>query len=158
MAATKSVVMNSHRVGSFVLPAAGVLLVFAGLASALGFTLGGMIASSAAIVALLYAGGVWFGRSSHADPSVVLFTRGLVVASGPLSGRAVADLFSPEMRGPIEEGCRKALLGQASRFACGAAQLFAASPVRSSEGSVLFGLLLSRRVAEAEVAAVTPLA
>ena len=147
--------MNGHRLGSFVLLAGGVALVFAGLASALGYSLSGMIASGAAIVALLYAGGAWFGAASQSDRTVLLFTHALLVASGPMAGRAVADLFADGMRSGIEEGCRKALLGQSSRFTC-ASRLFAASPVRSSEGAVVYGLLLSGAAAEAEAATAKP--
>lgn len=149
--------MKTHRVGSYVLLAAGVVLVFAGLASALDYSLPGMIATSAAIAALLYAGGVWFGRSSAADPSVLLYTRALTVAGGPFSGRGVGELFPATLRANIEAECRKALEGQASRFSCGVGYAFAVSPVRSSEGAVVYGLLLSGAAARAEAAAVTPL-
>jgi len=141
--------MNGHRVGSIVLVTGGVALVFAGLASGLGYSPGGVIASGAAIVALLYAGGVWFGGASQADRSVLLFTRALAVASGPLAGRAVADLFASGMRAGIEEGCRKALLGEPSRFTCGS-QVFTASPVRSPEGAIVYGVLLSGTAARAD--------
>ena len=83
--------MNMNRAGSSVLLAGGVLLVFAGLSTALEFTIAGMIASAAAITALLYAGGVWFGETPRADPSLVLFTREMIIASGPLT---VAHFFA----------------------------------------------------------------
>jgi hypothetical protein len=148
--------MNGHRLGSIVLLAGGVALLFAGLASALGFSVGGMIASAAAIAALLYAGGAWFGAAAQSDHGVILFTHTLTVASGPMAGRAVWDVFGNAVRPGIEEGCRKALAGQASRFNCGALR-FAASPVRSSEGAIVYGLLLSGAAAEAEATA-TPAA
>lgn len=149
MAAAK-IAMN--RAASYVLLAGGLLLVFAGLSSALGFSAGGMLASAAAIVALLYAGGVWFGAASRDDRSVVLFTRALTIASGPLAGRPVRELF-PEMPGhEIEARCREALDGHAARFACGAdagPRTFTASPVRVEDGLILYGVLMSDAVAPA---------
>jgi len=146
--------MKNHRVASVVLLAGGVVLVFAGLASALGYSLSGMIASSAAILALLYAGGVWFGGTAPGDRSVLLFTQTLTVASGPFAGRPVANLFVETGRAGIEDGCRRALAGEASRFSCGS-KPFVASPVRSAEGLILYGVLLSGAAAGSEAAGAT---
>lgn len=141
--------MSSHRVGSFVLLAGGLVLVFAGLASALGFSLAGMVASGAAILALLYAGGVWFGANPRTgDSQVTLFTRRLEVASGAAAGRSILEQFPQEMRTSIEEHCRGALNGRPARFACGGTR-YAVSPVRSPEGAVVYGVLLSGRAVEA---------
>lgn len=146
--------MNSHRLGSFVLLAGGLVLVFAGVSSALGFSLWGMAATTAAIVALLYAGGVWFGTPPPAaDGSVVLFTHALTVASGPHAGRAIADLYPASIRPSIEDGCRRALAGQPTRFTFEGSAPFATSPVRSAEGAVVYGLLLSGGAAAAEASA-----
>ena len=126
--------------------AGGVVLVFAGLSSALGFSLAGIFASIAAIAALLYAGGVWFGDARRADPTVVLFTPALHVAGGPLAGRPVADLFPAAMRGDIDARCRDALAGTVSHFTCGSGPgrvSFSATPVRDAAGTVTYGLLLS---------------
>lgn len=139
--------MNSHRAGSTVLLAGGVFLVFAGISSALGFSMSGMIASAAAIAALVYAGGVWFGDGSRTDATVVLFTPALAIASGPLAGRPVADMYPETTRREIESRCRAALAGQASHFSCDAAREFYATPVRSADGTVVFGLLLSGSLA-----------
>jgi hypothetical protein len=138
--------MSGHRTGSSVLLAGGVVLVFAGLSTALGFSLAGILASIAAIAALLYAGGVWFGDARRADPSVVLFTPALNVAGGPLAGRPVADLFPAAMRGDIDARCRDALAGTVSHFSCGSGPervSFSATPVRDAAGAVTYGLLLS---------------
>ena len=139
--------MNSHRAGSTVLLAGGVFLVFAGLSSALGFSMSGMLASSAAIAALLYAGGMWFGDGPRADSTIVLFTPALVIASGPLAGRPVADMYPDTIRREIEFQCRAALAGQASHFSCEPGREFHATPVRSADGAVIFGLLLSGSLA-----------
>src|SRR5262249_30751701 len=70
---SREIPMQSHRVGSTVLLAGGVFLVFGGISSALGFSTSGIVASLAAVAALLYAGGVWFGAAPHADPSILVF-------------------------------------------------------------------------------------
>jgi hypothetical protein len=141
--------MNSHRAGSVVLLAGGLFLVFAGLISAFGFSLGGVAASTAAIAALLYAGGVWFGQAPRLDPSVVLFTPTLAIAAGPFAGRQVSDPFPGLMRADIDAHCREALAGGASRFTCGAGAAsvsFSATPVREAGGAIIYGLLLSGAV------------
>ena len=134
---------NAQRAGSYVLLAGGVLLVFAGLASALSFSPTGMIASAAAIAALLYAGAVWFGAAPRADPSVVLFTPQLTVAAGPLAGRAVPELFPIALRKEIDARCRAALAGQSSRFSPAGGETFEAAPVRGADGLIVFGILIS---------------
>jgi hypothetical protein len=134
--------VSTHRLGSFVLLAAGVLLVFAGLSGALGFSPSGIVASAAAIAALLYAGGVWFGASPRIDASVVLFTPSLTVAAGPLAGRDLVDLFPIAARKEIALHCRAALAGQSSRFVSGASR-FEAAPVKSADGLVVYGILIS---------------
>lgn len=138
--------MNSHRVGSTVLLSGGVFLVFAGLTSSLGYSISGIVATLAAIAALLYAGGVWFGGAPNTDLSVVLYTPSLTIASGPLAGHAITDLFPDHMRRQIDIQCRVALSGHTARFACGKGggeKMFEASPVRTADGLVVYGLLLS---------------
>jgi hypothetical protein len=79
---------------------------------ALGFSTAGIVVSAAAIAALLYAGGVWFGAApSREEPSVVLFTPDLTIASGPSAGRAVADVLRAIDRRELESRCREALAG-----------------------------------------------
>ena len=134
---------QAQRAGSYVLLAGGVVLVFAGLASALAFSLPGMIASAAAIAALLYAGAVWFGASPRADASVILFTPQLTVAAGPLTGRAVLDLFPLPMRGAIDANCRAALTGQSCRFTPSGGDTFDAAPVRGADGAIVYGILIA---------------
>ena len=117
---TAHVATTTDRVGSLVLLAGGVLLVFAGLTTALGVSTAGVIASAAAIAALLYAGGVWFGASAPADASVVLFTPQLIVAAGPLAGRPLTDLYPSAARDAIVSHCRAAMAGESSRFSLSA--------------------------------------
>jgi len=157
MSAHSTHAMNSQRVGSFVLLGGGLVLVFAGLASALGFSWWGMLASGAAILALLYAGGVWFAAPAAADTSVLLFTHTLVVASGPHTGRPIAAMYPDVDPKVIEDACRAALIGRGTRLAIGAAH-FVVSPVRSQEGAVVYGILVSGAAAAAEASAATPVA
>jgi hypothetical protein len=141
--------MRAHRIASAVLLAGGVLLVFVGLNRALGVSVAGVVASSAAIVALLYAGGVWFGEPPRVDPSFLLFTRELTVACGPAEGRRVSSLFPETLHRDIEARCREALDGHPCRFSAGsgaARQTIEAAPVRSEEGLILYGILLSGRL------------
>jgi hypothetical protein len=138
--------MNTRHAGSSVLLAAGLVLVFVGLSSTLGFSLAGTLASAAAIIALLYAGGLWFGAAPHADSFPVVFTRTLIAANGPLAGRPIVELFPDAMRDDIERVCRDALDGRPSKVVCGSGtdvRHFEAMPVITSDGGVCYGLLLS---------------
>jgi len=137
------VARDSHRIASFVLLAGGVLLVFAGLTTALGFSTSGVIASAAAIAALLYAGGVWFGASAQGDATVVLFTPQLTVAAGPFTGRAVAELYPEPMRREIDERCLAAFTGQSCRFSPAPGRTFETAPVRAADGAIVYGILVT---------------
>ena len=134
--------MKTHRLGSYVLLAGGVLLVFAGLTTALGFSTSGIVASGAAIAALLYAGAVWFGASARADTSVLVFTPQLIVAVGPLSGRPLLELFPPGDRSSIDAQCRAAIDGRSNHFSA-AGQTFDAAPMRGADGGVVYGILVA---------------
>ena len=145
--------MNPNRVGSSVLLAGGVVLVFAGLTSALGYSTAGVVASAAAIVALLYAGAVWFGGAPRTDTSVILFTPQLTVAAGPLTGRAMADLFPAASRKEIESRCRAALTGAPQRFTGSGGETFEAAPIRGADGAIVYGILISGAATTARAAA-----
>lgn len=138
--------MGAHRVASTVLLAGGVLLIFGGMSSTLGFSTSGIVASLAAVAALLYAGGVWFGATPNADASIVVFTRELLVAGGALNGRRVTELFDAGMRSDIESACRDAIDGRPARFSTGRGSMrrtFEAGCVRGADGLVIYGVLLS---------------
>jgi hypothetical protein len=143
--------MKGHRLASTVLLAGGVIFVFGGLSQALGYSIAGLLASAAAIAALLYAGGVWFGAApSRETLSVILYTPDLLIASGPSAGRPLVDAVAAIDRLELEIQCRDALAGRPSRMspARGNSPAFAASPVRDSEGTVRYGLLLLGALAE----------
>ena len=134
---------DSHRIASSVLLAGGVLLVFVGLTAALGFSTSGVIAGAAAIAALLYAGGVWFGASARDDVSVILFTPHLTVAAGPLTGRTVVDLYPEVMRRELGERCRGVFAGESMRFSPAPGSMFQIAPVRGADGAIVYGILIA---------------
>jgi hypothetical protein len=146
------------RLASSGLLGLGVLLVFFGLTAALGFTPGGAIASLAVIGALVYSGAVWFAQPDPPDarasavPRVaeltgpIVFDRDGRVVSGAGSGRALSAQFPETLRVEVNQRCAAALAGVAGRVAgdCdGRPVTFEFLPVRSSNGSVVYGLLVT---------------
>jgi hypothetical protein len=139
------------RLVSSVLLAFGVLLVFLGLIGALGSTPTGVLASTAAIAALLYAGGIWFGAAPTGQVSgivlpILVFDRDLRVVSGAGAGQPLSLQFPEMFRAEIERRCAVALAGTSTRFPClhnGKMMVFDAVPVRTAEGTVVYGILLS---------------
>lgn len=135
-----------NRVASSVLFASGIALVLVGLSAALGFTIPGMVASIAAVAALLYAGGVWFGnRASVAAPSVHVFDRDLLVVGGPHTGQPVVSRFPEWMREELSRRCADAVAGQPSHFTCrnGATErVFDAAPIVAGRSSKISGVLV----------------
>jgi hypothetical protein len=137
---------QSHRLVSTLLLLAGVALVFAGMSSALNFSLPGIIATVATIAGLLYAGGVWFGSIAPAEASVLIFDRHLIIVSGAQPGRPVGDLFPLGVRREVEQRCRDAFDGRSTRFSIpGNAERrrFEVAPIRTSDGLIAYGILLS---------------
>jgi hypothetical protein len=139
------------RLLSSLLLASGIVLVFTGLAASLGFTLGGMLASIAAIAALLFAGGVWFGHAPAMPApagaeTVVIFDRDLAVATGLTAGASILDRFPEPLRPEIERRCRAALRGESSRFTCdvgGRRLQLETAPVPTASPFVLYGILIT---------------
>jgi len=155
------------RLASSGLLGLGVLLVFFGLNAALGFTTGGAIASLAVIGALLYSGAVWFAppAANHARPSVppvsdltapIVFDRDGRVVGGAGNGQALSAQFPETLRVEVHQRCAAALAGVAGRVAgdCdGHPVTFEFLPVRSSTGSVVYGLLVMSEAIAAPMAA-----
>ena len=149
------------RLGSAVVLVVGVLLVFGGLSAALGFTPLGIVASIGAIVSLLYAGAVWFGQPRpgpipQPPPAVVVFDRERRIVTGPAAGQPLAMQFAEILRPEIERRCNGALAGTAAQFVClqnGSLVVFDALPVRTAEGAIVYGILLTAGSAPAAVAA-----
>jgi hypothetical protein len=139
------------RALSSVLLACGIVVVFVGLSTALGFTPAGMIASVAAIAALLYAGGTWFGASpaqltTPGADTVIVFDRLLRVAAGPGVGASLLARFPLPIRPELEMRCEMALRGEHTHFSCehnGARLFFDISPIQSVNGVVLYGVVVA---------------
>lgn len=155
------------RLASSVLLAGGIVLVFAGLSAALGFTGAGMLASIAAIAALLYAGGAWFGGVSPGlatvggSETVIVFDRSLTIAAGATPGTPLLSHFPEPLRPEIETACRLALRGEHRHFDCdhaGARISFDISPVQSNSGIVLYGVLIAGSGVRVPAATAAPIA
>jgi hypothetical protein len=141
---------NTTRLMSSLLLAAGLVLVFAGLNHALGYSAPAMAASVAVIVALLYAGGVWFGGAPAVAPagaaSVTVFDRDLRVVAGAASAARVTQRFPAALRPEIEARCQAALRGESARFTCemdGRLVTFDAAPIAAASGQILYGVLIA---------------
>jgi hypothetical protein len=134
------------RIISTVLLLAGVGFVFAGMSSALDFSLPGIIAAVATIAGLLYAGGTWFGGAAAGEPFVLIFDRRLTIVSGGHPGRPVGDLFPLGVRRDVEQRCREAFDGRSIRFSIPGHEdrsRFEVAPIRTADGLVAYGILLS---------------
>jgi hypothetical protein len=141
-----------HQIVATVLLLAGVGLVFAGMSSALNFSLPGIVATLATIAGLLYAGGVWFGNVAPGDPSVLIFDRRLIIVSGGHPGRPIGDLFPLSVRRDVEQRCRDAFDGRSTRFSTpGDAdrRRFEVAPIRTADGFIAYGILLSGAMVQA---------
>lgn len=132
--------------------ACGIVLVFLGLSVALGFSPAAMAASVAAIAALLYAGGAWFGGSAPAQlttagaEKVIVFDRLLQVVSGASPGASLLSQFPAPLRPELEMRCRMALRGEHTHFSCdhaGARVVFDISPVQTVDETVVYGVVVS---------------
>ena len=134
---------------SSLLLAAGVLLVFVGLGTALGGSLPGAVASLALVAALLYAGGAWFGGAPlvGAEPGTTarVFDRHLRVTAGPGAGGSVLDAVPAALAPDVERRCRAALDGDTSHLTCDLGSgraLLEFAPV--GPAPFRFGLLVTR--------------
>ena len=138
------------RALSLVLLAAGILIVFAGLNLAIGWSTLGVVSTAAVVAALLYSGAIWFGSPVRRDPpaldTVIVFDHTLRVASGARRGVALTSCFPSSVRGDLETHCAAALGGVGARFSCisdGERLQFDAVPVRAADGRIVYGLLMS---------------
>jgi hypothetical protein len=110
-----------------------------------------MIASMAAIAALLYAGGVWFGDTpaqltAPGADTIIVFDRQLRVASGKAVGTSLLSQFPQPIRPELEVRCQRALAGEHTHFSCehdGARLSFDISPVHTINGVVLYGVVVA---------------
>lgn len=154
-----------RRAFSSVLLAAGLVTIVAGLSAALGFTVAGILVSLTVVAALFYAGGLWFGGTSHRITApgadvVIVFDRSLKVTAGPAPGTSVMTQFPEPLRPEIEMRCRLALRGEHTHFECehaGTRLAFDIAPVQSIQGVVIYGVLISGSGMIAPASAPAPL-
>ena len=152
-----------RRALSIVLLASGVILVFAGVNVAVGFSVAGVLSSAAAVAALLYSGAVWFGPRPAGGPptpeTVFVYDRLLNLVSGSRRGASLTSCFPVSVRADLENRCLAALAGTGARFSCGSGSArfdFDAVPVRSADGMIVYGLLIAS--AESAQPAINPAA
>jgi hypothetical protein len=154
-----------RRAFSSFLFAAGLVTILTGLSAAFGFGAASIFVSSVLVATLFYAGGMWFGGSSHsiAAPGadvVIVFDRSLKVTAGPAPGTSVMMQFPEPLRPEIEMRCRLALRGEHTHFECehgGTRLAFDIAPVQSTQGVVMYGVLISGSGMLAPAAAPAPL-
>jgi len=147
-----------HQFLSTALLIMGVGLVFAGMTSALHFTPAGIVAAVATIAGLLYAGGVWFGAAATGDASIVIFDRRLIAVTGSHPGRAVSDVFPLHVRREVEQRCRDAFDGRSTRFSIPDGDRFEVAPIRTANGLIAYGILLSGAFVRSAAEELTPVA
>ena len=151
--------IDIKRLASAVLLGLGVLLVFLGMSSALEFTPGGLLASAAAIAALLYAGASWFAPLPPATlPAAlpIVFDRNRLMVTGPAPGQPVAAQFADDVRAELEHRCIAALNGIPGRLVAahgGRTTTFEVIPLRSADGLVVYGMLVTAEAAPSTLAA-----
>jgi hypothetical protein len=142
-----------RRTLSIVFLAGGVILVFLGLNAWLGPSAGGMLASAAAIAALMYSGAAWFGAPSAPScpqrDRIFVFDRALREVCGPRRGQPVSAGFPLPERALLEAECWAALAGEGSRFTCDdgrSRSQFDVLPVRTIDGAISYGILIDLAV------------
>lgn len=125
-----------RRLTSSLLLAGGIVLVFAGVNAALGFTIPGIVASLAAIAGLLYAGAAW-GQASPRPERALIFDRHLQLTTGePLLAR-----FPETQRDEVRAKATATLAGaRASLLVDGRPMMMA--PITSESGLVLYGAIV----------------
>lgn len=132
---------RAKHLAASILLAAGIVLVFTGLSSALGFTVTGMLASVAVIAGLLYAGGTWFGAAAAPAPTApggaLVFDHRLELTGGTLLLAAFPEPLRPELRAR----CLAALAGERTRFVLDG-RVFQALPVVDADGAVIYAVLI----------------
>lgn len=129
---------RAKELAASLLLAAGFGLVFAGLCAALGFTLGGMLASVALIVGLVYAGATWFRAPATAAAALAaVYDQQLEIAPG----LSLLSRYPESLRAELKMHCLAALSGDRVRFTLDG-RPFQALPVLDADGVVRYGLLV----------------
>jgi hypothetical protein len=137
--------MTPRRLVSPVLFAAGVALVLIGMSAAQGWSAPGIVASVAAIAALLYVGGVWFGRAAPSESgraAVMVFDANLRLVSSPRQGEPVVSAFPAANSQAVKHACASAMAGEFTRVIVSGVQ-FSVVPVRAGDGRVILGMIVT---------------
>ena len=137
--------MTPRRLVSPVLFAAGVALVLIGMSAAQGWSAPGIVASVAAIAALLYVGGVWFGSaapSASGRAAVMVFDADLRLVSSARQGEPVVSAFPAADRHAVRHACASAMAGEFTRITASGMQ-FSVVPVRAGDGRVILGMIVT---------------
>jgi hypothetical protein len=134
---------------SIALLVAGVTLVFVGVTRSVGFSLAGIIASLAAVVALLYSGAVFFGASlaPHTEKrdTIFVFDRTIRLVGGAHQGMPIRAVLRGIAEGDLESRCSAVFSGKTDRFAYTAAtppMHVDIVPVRDVDGVVVLGMVI----------------
>ena len=128
----------TRRIASSLLLAGGIVLVFAGMNAPLGFSTSGVVASVAAIAALLYAGATWFGGPAIARRErVLVFDHTLRLTTGdPLLAR-----FPDTARDEIRAKATATLAGARAALIVDGRTLLMV-PIISDTGMILYGAVV----------------
>ena len=101
---------------SIALLVAGVVLVFAGLTRSVGFSLAGIAASLAAVVALLYSGAVFFGTypvpHTITPDTIFVFDRTFRLVAGVHKGLPIRAVLPAGLPGDLDERCTAVFAGK----------------------------------------------
>jgi len=153
MVRAKTGTAHVRRTLFLALLAGGIVVVFFGLNTLVGFSAGGMLVSAAAVAALMYSGAAWFGSaapSSHPQRDrIFVFDRSLREACGPRRGQPISAAFPLPERAMLEAECWAALAGEGGRFTCGDERSgiqFDVLPVRTIDGAISYGILIDLAV------------
>jgi hypothetical protein len=133
-----------RRVFSSILLAAGVVLVLAGLTSALGSGVTGLVAGVALVSALLYAGATWFAPPPLvATPLLVLFDRSGRVVAGFRAGEPLAARFSRSRAADIDRHVATVFAGASVHVMPDPhdATTLVMVPVRAADGTIPLAIL-----------------
>ena len=147
---------------SIALLVAGVVLVFAGLTRSVGFSLAGIAASLAAVVALLYSGAVFFGTypvpHTITPDTIFVFDRTFRLVAGVHKGLPIRAVLPAGLPGDLDARCTAVFAGKSERFEyAGSSRPMQAHlvPVRDANGAVQFGMLMLNHQSSVQASAQT---
>lgn len=132
----------ARRLVSSLLLGSGIVLVFAGINTALGFSAAGIVASLVVIAGLLYAGSVWGAAPVMPSGAVLTFDHGLRLADG----RPLLSRFPSAQHDEIRAKAIATLAGARASLVIDG-KPFSMSPIVSDSGAVLYGAIVETSAA-----------